>query len=59
MSAVGLIEAMQTHAQPSGTPAGYAVTVGVASLATLAALTSRGAGVAAWDRALPRRVRGQ
>jgi acetyl esterase/lipase len=44
MSAAGLIEAMQTHLQSSGLPAGYAVTVGVATLATVAALTSRGAG---------------
>jgi hypothetical protein len=44
MSAAGLIEAVQTHLQSSGLPAGYSVTVGVASLATAAALTSRSAG---------------
>ncbi len=44
MSAAELIETVPARALSSGLPAGYAVTVGVATCATLAALTSRRAG---------------
>ena len=35
-----LVEGVQAHAQPTGLPVGYAVAVGVATCATLAALTA-------------------
>jgi acetyl esterase/lipase len=44
MSAAELIQAVQAHPRSLGLPVGYAVTVGVACFATLAALTSRGGG---------------
>lgn len=44
MSAAAVIDATSAHALSSGLPVGYAVSVGVACCATLAALTSRSAG---------------
>ncbi|MGN6795619.1 MAG: alpha/beta hydrolase [Streptosporangiaceae bacterium] len=43
MNAAWLIEDVRVHAQSAGLPVGYAVAVGVATCATLAALTARSA----------------